>query len=199
MNLRVAGIGEARAALVGAPTGRDVRAARVGREVVNVAVAAGGEHDGVAVVPRDFAGLEVADDDALGVAVHDHEVEHLGVRVGLHAAVGDVAVQRGVSAEQELLPGLAARVERARNLGAAEGAVVEQAAVFASERHALSRALVNDVHRHFGKAMHVRLAGAEVAALDGVVEEAMHRVAIVLVVLRRVDAALSRDRVRAPG
>jgi hypothetical protein len=28
---------------------------------------------------RDFAGVEVADDDALGVAVDDHEVEHLGV------------------------------------------------------------------------------------------------------------------------
>ena len=199
MNLRVAGIGEARAALVGAPTGRDVRAARVGREVVNVAVATRRQHHSIGVVPRDFAGLKVADDDALRMAVHDHEVEHLGVRVGLHAAVGDVAVQRRVSAQEQLLPRLATRVERPRNLRAAEGAVVEQAAVFASEGHALSRALVNDVHRHFGKAMHVRLAGAEVAALDGVVEEAMHRVAIVLVVLRRVDAALSRDRVRAPG
>ena len=34
--------------------------------------------------------------------------------------------------------------------------------------------------------------------VDGVVEEAKDAVAVVLVVLRRVDAALRRDRVRAP-
>ena len=38
---------------------------------------------------------------------------------------------------------------------------------------------------------------AEVAALDGVVEQAVNRVAVVLVVLRGVDAALRGDRVRA--
>ncbi len=43
--------------------------------------------------------------------------------------------------------------------------------------------------------MHVRFAGAEVAALDGVVEEAVHRVAVVAVVLGGVDAALRGDGV----
>lgn len=99
MDLRVARIAEASAALVCAPDGRDVRAARVGGEVVNVAVAAGREHDRVAVVPGDLAGLKVTDNDALRMAVHDHEIEHLGVRVGLHTAIGDVSVQRRVSAE----------------------------------------------------------------------------------------------------
>jgi hypothetical protein len=45
--------------------------------------------------------------------------------------------------------------------------------------------------------MHVGLARAEVAALDRVVEQAVHRVAVVLVVLGGVDAALRGDRVRA--
>ena len=45
--------------------------------------------------------------------------------------------------------------------------------------------------------MDVRLARAEVAAFDGVVEQAVNRVAVVLVVLRGVDAALRGDRVRA--
>ncbi len=199
MDLRVAGVAEARAALVGAPARRDVRTARVGREVIDVAVAAGREHHGVAVVPGDCTRLEVADDDALGVAVHDHEVEHLGVRVGLHTAVGNVAVQGRVSTEEQLLASLAAGVEGARNLRATEGAVVEEATVFAGEGYALRGTLVNDVDRHLGEPMHVRLTSTEVTALDGVVEEAMHRVAVVLVVLGRVDAALGRDRVRAPG
>jgi hypothetical protein len=45
--------------------------------------------------------------------------------------------------------------------------------------------------------MDVALARAEVAALDGVVEQPVHAVAVVLVVLRGVDAALRGDRVRA--
>ena len=48
--------------------------------------------------------------------------------------------------------------------------------------------------------MDVRLAGAVVAALDGVVEEPVDAVPVVLVLvfLRRVDAPLRRDRMRAP-
>src|SRR5690606_182964 len=41
--------------------------------------------------------------------------------------------------------------------------------------------------------------GAEVAALDGVVKEAEDAVAVVLVVLGRVDAALGGDGVGAAG
>ena len=50
--------------------------------------------------------------------------------------------------------------------------------------------------RHFGEAVDVGLAGAEVAALDRVVEEALDAVAVVLVVLGGVDAALGGDGVR---
>jgi hypothetical protein len=121
------------------------------------------------------------------------------VRVHLDVALGDLLLELLVRAEEELLPGLAARVEGAAHLRAAERAVGEEAAVLARERHALRRHLVDDVHRHLGEAVHVRLAGAEVAALDRVVEQALHRVAVVLVVLRRVDPALRRDRVRARG
>src|SRR2546430_6053007 len=55
----------------------------------------------------------------------------------------------------------------------------------------------SDVDRHLGEPVDVRLARAEVAALDGVVEQPVDRVAVVLVVLRGVDAALRGDRVRA--
>ena len=48
---------------------------------------------------------------------------------------------------QQLLAGLAAGVEGAGDLYAAEGAVVEQAAVLAGERDALRDALVDDVAR----------------------------------------------------
>ena len=106
-------------------------------------------------------------------------------------------IERLVGAEQQLLTGLAAGVERARHLRAAERPVVEQAAVLAGERHALGDALVDDVDADLGQPVDVGLTGAEVAALHGVVEEALDAVAVVLVVLRRVDAALRGDAVRA--
>src|SRR5690606_2058884 len=103
----------------------------------------------------------------------------------------------GVGAEEELLPGLPTCVEGARDLRAAEGAVREGAAVLARERDALRDALVDDVHAHLREPVDVRLARAKISALYGVVKEAVDAVAVVLVVLRGVDAALRGDRVRA--
>ena len=113
-------------------------------------------------------------------------------------AGADLALERLVHAEQQLLAGLAARVERARDLRAAERARVEQAAVFARERHALRDALVDDVDAQLGQSIDVGFARAEVAAFDGVVEQAVDRVAVVAIVLGGVDAALGGDAVRAP-
>ena len=117
----------------------------------------------------------------------------------LDVAEADLAGELLVRAEQQLLAGLATGVERAAHLGAAEAAVVEQAAVLAGERHALGDHLVDDVDRHLGEAVDVGLAGAEVAALDRVVEEAVDAVAVALVVLGGVDAALGGDRVGPAG
>ena len=110
----------------------------------------------------------------------------------------DLPHHRLIRAEQELLPGLTARVEGARHLGAAERSVVEQPAVFARERHPLRDALVDDVDAELREPEDVGLARAVVASLDGVVEEPLNAVAVVLVVLGGVDATLRRDAVCAP-
>ena len=108
------------------------------------------------------------------------------------------ALQRLIGAEQKLLAGLSARVERARNLGAAEGAVGQHAAVFAREGNALRHALVDDVDADLRQPVDVGFARAEVAALHRVVEQAVDAVAVVLIIFRGVDAALRGDGVRAP-
>jgi hypothetical protein len=59
------------------------------------------------------------------------------VRVHLDVALGDLLLELLVRAEEELLPGLAAGVEGAAHLRAAERAVGEEPAVLARERHAL--------------------------------------------------------------
>ena len=154
----------------------------------------------MAVVTDRLAGQEVTADDPAGptVVVGDH-VEHVHAVVERDRAEMDLAGERLVRAEQQLLAGLTAGIERTRDLSATEAAVVEQAAVFAGERHALRHALVDDVHRHFGQAPHVGLAGTEVATLDRVVEEPVDAVAVTLVVLGAVDAPLRGDRVGPSG
>ena len=108
-----------------------------------------------------FAADHVPDDDAARPAVHDDELQHLVARVHLDLAEADLPLERLVGAQQELLAGLAAGVEGSRDLGAAEGAVVEQAAVLACERDAQGHALVDDVHRDLGEPVDVGLARAE--------------------------------------
>ena len=197
MDLGVAGVGEVGALAVRPPGGRDVAAHGVGGQEEHVAVATAWparprRRSAVSISPRHH----VADDDAAGLAVDDDQLEHLVPGVHLDGAGGDLALQRLVGADQQLLTGLAAGVEGARHLHAAEGAVVEQAAVLTGERDALGHALVDDLHADLGQPVDVGLAGAEVAALDRVVEQPVDRVAVVAVVLGRVDAALGGDRVR---
>ena len=199
VDLRVAGVGEQRAPPVGPPGGRGVGVLGVRRQEEDVPVAAGAQQHRVGRVGHHLAGDHVAHDDAARHPVLDDEVEHLGAGVQRDRAQRHLVHHLLVRAEQELLAGLAPGVEGARHLGAAEAAVVEQAAVLAGERHALGDRLVDDVHRLLGEAVDVRLAAAEVAALDRVVEEAEDRVAVALVVLGGVDAALGGDRVRPPG
>ena len=150
-------------------------------------------------MPSDLTRLQITDDDALGMAVDHHQVQHLGVGVGFDPASSDHLVERRVGTEQKLLSGLAPCVESAGDLGTTERPVVEKATVFAGERDTLSRALVDDVHRDLGQAMHVGLAGAIIASLDGIVEQSMHRITVVLVILRCVDTSLSGHRMGATG
>ena len=193
----IARIGEKRAALVGAPDGGGVAALGVGGKIEDVAVAAGGEDDRVAHVDFNFAVIQAARDDAAGLAVDHDQVEHLHARIHFHGAEADLAFEGLIGAEKKLLAGLAAGIKGARDLRAAEGTIVEQAAVLAGKGHALRDALVDDVDADLRQAVDVGFARAEIAALHGVVEEAENAVAIVVIILGGVDAALRGDGVRA--
>jgi hypothetical protein len=175
----------------------DVAVHRVRRQVEHRRIAARRQQHRVRRVGLDRPGHQVAAHDAARRAVDHHEVQHLAPREQLHPARVHLPHQRAVAAQQQLLPRLPARVERARHLRAAERAVRQRPAVLARERHALRGALVDDVRAQLGEAVDVPLARAEVAALHRVVEQPPHAVAVVLVVLRRVDAALRGHAVRA--
>ena len=71
--------------------------------------------------------------------------------------------------------------------------MVQQAAVFTAEGNALGHTLVNDVGGDFRQTVDIGFTGAEVAAFNGVVKQAVNGVAGVLVVLGCVNAALGRN------
>src|SRR5699024_1547800 len=199
VDLRVAGVGEVRTLAVCAPVRGDVAPHGVGRQVENVAVPTGGQDHGIGEVRLDLTGDHVTGDDATCLAVHDDEFEHLVAGMHLDGACGDLAFQGLVGTDEQLLPRLTWGVEGPGDLHTTEGTVVEQTTVLTRERHTLSHALVDDLDAGLGQAVHVRFAGAEVTALDGVVEQSVDAVTVVAVVLGGVDAALRGDGVRTPG
>ena len=102
-----------------------------------------------------------------------------------------------VGTEEKLLPGLTSCVEGTRDLCTTERTVGKVAAVFAREGHALRDTLVDDVGADLCEPIDVGLTRAEVTPLNGVVEESINAVTVVLVVFGRVDTALGRNLVSA--
>ena len=165
MDLREARVGKRRAMLVRAPDGRAVRSFRVRGKKVDVAVAPCGENHRVGRVRFYPAAHQVARHNAARVAVHHHQIQHLRAREHLHASGIHLPLQRLICSQQQLLAGLAPRVERPRNLRAAERPVGQRASIFARERNALRHALIDNIHADLRQAIDVRLARPEIAAL----------------------------------
>src|SRR5512132_3788327 len=104
-------IGEERASFVCAIGRCDVAAACVGRKIEHVSVSPAGEYDCIRCVPLHFSRAQVPSDDSLGLATDDHQVEPLGVWQHSHGAGAGLPAERLITASQELLARLAARVK----------------------------------------------------------------------------------------
>ena len=136
-----------------------------------------------------------------GVAIDEHEIEHLRARKHLHRARRDLPAERLNRRRAEA----AARSGRARKKCA-------KPARRRSERFAssppYSRANGTPCATHwsmmfdadFREPIDVGFARAEIAAFDRVVKEAVNGVAVVLIIFRGIDAALRGDAsARAAG
>ena len=199
VNLRKAGIGEESAFLVGFPSRAAVAVHGVGAQEIHISVATRAEQHGVRRIALDRTVHDIATDDTAGVAVFHHHVHHFAAGVHLYAAFCYLVAQSTVGTDQQLLSGLTAGVESTRNLRAAERTVVEITGIVAGKRHALRHTLVNDIVAHFRQTIYVGFAGTVVAPLDGIVEKTVDAVAVVLIVLGRIDTALRGDGVRPAG
>ena len=79
----------------------------------DVSVATSSENDRVGGVGGDGSGVQIADDNAFGVTIDLHEIEHFGARVHFHSTFMDLFLKSLVATDEELLAGLAARIEGA--------------------------------------------------------------------------------------
>ena len=159
VNLDIAGVGKSCAFLVAHPGGGAVAVHGIGGEVVDIAIATCGQHDGMGGIALEITSDKVAGDDAACAAVDNDEFHHLVAFMQFDTAAGNLTAQRTVGTEEELLAGLAAGVEGAADLRAAEGAVVEQSAIVAGKGNALRHTLVDDGTADLGQTVDVGLAG----------------------------------------
>ena len=196
MDLGETRIGEKRPAAVSTVSCRHIATHRIGRQEERIAVAAAGQNHRIRRMGLDFAGHHVPRDDAFGLTIDNDQIEHFVARMHFDRARRNLMTQLRVNPEEQLLPGLAARVKCPRHLRPTKGTVGQHPAIFPGEGHALRHTLVDDVRADLRQAVDIRLTRAEVAALDRVHKQTVHAVAVILVILRRIDPALRRDAVR---
>ena len=199
MDLREAGICEICTLAVALHSSGTVAVHSVGGEEIGISITAGGNHHGVCAEPFELAGDQVAGDDTLSLAVDDDEVEHLVTRIALYGTCGNLLVEGCIGTQKELLSGLTAGIEGTADLHATEGTVGKVSAVFTGERNTLGHALVDDGCTYLCQTIDIGLAGTIVTTFDGIVEEPVHRVIVVLVVLGSIDTTLGRDGVGPAG
>ena len=196
MDLSVAWVSKSSSSLVRTISSRHVTTLCIGRQKEYVTVSTRCQDDAVAGVAGDLTSHHVADDDALGVAIDFDEVKHLMAVIHFHLTEANLPAQGRVGTEQQLLTGLTTRIKSTGDLCTTERAVRQKTAILAGEGHSIGHALVNNIRTHFGEAIDVGLAGAIVAAFNGVVEKTVHAIAIILIVFCGVDTPLRGDTVR---
>src|ERR1700730_10374917 len=98
MDLRETRVGEKSAFFISAVSRSDIATASVGRQIKNLSVSVGREHNGIRGVLVDLTGDQIARNDSLGVPVDSDEVEHLGLRKHLYAAGRNLSAERLITA-----------------------------------------------------------------------------------------------------
>ena len=153
--------------------------------------------DGMSGIALEGASDEVAGDDTLRLTVHHHEIQHLMTRICCHAAGRNFLVEGCVCTEKQLLSGLAAGIESTAYLHSSERTVGKISAVLACEGNTLRHTLVNDCRTYLCETINVCLAAAIISSLDGVIEQTVNGIIVVLVILCGVYTSLSGNGMRA--
>ena len=125
-------------------------------------------------------------------AIDHYQIDHLRALMHHNITRIDLPLQRLISTQQQLLPRLPSSVKRSRHLCATERPVRQRAAVFTRERNALRHALIDDAHADLRQPVDVSFPRSKIPTLHRVVKQSVNAVAVILIILSRVDAALRR-------
>jgi hypothetical protein len=173
---------------VAAPGRCNVRVLGIGRQIVDIAVAAGTEQHRLTGVAFKLTGNQIADHYAPSLALYHHQVQHFSPGIYLQATGLHHPHHGAVGSQQELLPGLPLGVEGTSHLGPAKGPIIQQTAVLPGKGYPLGHTVVNNGVANFRQSMDIGLPGAVVSPLEGVVEQPPDAIAIVGIVLAGVNS-----------
>src|SRR5579862_4652632 len=110
MDLCKTGVPEKGATAMSSPDGSTVRSLRVGREIENIGISSRCEHNHVGSVAADLARCQVSRYDSARTAAHNHHVEQLASDMHRYSSGCNLLFKGLISAQQELLSGLASCV-----------------------------------------------------------------------------------------
>src|SRR5207244_6689008 len=102
MDLGETRIGKKRAFFISAIGGSHVAAARVGREIKNISVTSGGEHDRVGRDVVDLTSPQISREDSFDVSIYENNVALFGLEKHLHRAGGDLVAESLITDEPKL-------------------------------------------------------------------------------------------------
>ena len=198
VNLRVTRIRKRRPAPVRTPRRRHIAPHRIRRQKEHIPVAARAQQHRVRRMSLHLPRHQITRNDPLRLPICHNQIKHLRPRVHFHSATRNLLRQRGIRPQQQLLPRLTTSIKRSRNLRPTKGPIRQSTTILPRKRNPLGHTLVDDIHTHLRKPMHIRLPRSEIPTLHRVIKQPMHRVPVVLIVLRRIDPTLRRNRVRTP-
>ena len=96
------------------------------------------------------------------------------------------------------MPSLSPTVERPRDLNAPKRPVRQLTAILSGKGDTKRHALIDDLCTDLSEPIHIGFSGAEITAFDRVIKQSPDTIAVVLVVLRRIDSSLRGNAVCPP-
>src|ERR1700751_2823468 len=128
--------------------------------------------------------------------IDQNHIEHFSAWKHFDAAKRDLVCQRLIGSKKKLLSSLAAGIEGPRDLCSAERSIGQKSPIFTGKGNSLRNALINDQNADFRQPVNVRFPRTKIAAFNCIIKETKNAVSIVLIIFRRINAALGGDAMR---
>ena len=197
VNLSEARVCEESSLLVALESSGTVAVHGICRKEICISISSGCNHNCVCTKTLNLTCYKITGNDTFGLSVYNNEIKHLMTRIRLYSSGSNLFIKRSIRTEKKLLSGLSASIESTAYLHTSERTVGKISAVFTGKWNTLCYTLVNNGSTYFSKTIHISLSAAVVTSLDSIIEETIHGVIVVLIILCSIDTTLSCNRVRS--